>query len=71
MICFTLVGFCIIPKFPVLINGGLSPEILGGDDIILLWEGAALFSAENEDEMGLSGASDKLRRFGSCKSERS
>ena len=65
----TFVGFCIFPNFPVLIDGGLSPEILGGDDVILLWEGAALLSAENEDEMGLSGAFDKLRRFGSGKSE--
>lgn len=58
MICFTLVGFCIIPKFPVLINGGLSPEILCSDDVVLLWEDTALFSAENEDEMCLSGTSD-------------
>jgi hypothetical protein len=52
------VGFSIIPKFPVLINGGLSPEILCCDDVVLLWEDTALFSAENEDEMCFSGTSD-------------
>jgi hypothetical protein len=58
MIFFTLVRFSIIPKFPVLVNGGLSPEILCCDDVILLWEDTALFSAENEDKMCLSGTSD-------------
>lgn len=63
-------GFFIVPDFPILIDGWLSPEISSGDDVSYFGFVLIMFFAEDEFQMGLSGAFDKLREFSFQKSER-
>ena len=66
---FTFMRSAVIPKFPVLVNGRLGPEISCRDDVFFDWEGVTLSSAEYENEVGLSRASNKLGELRSGKSE--
>ena len=56
-------SFAIVPEFPILVDSWFSPKISARNHVTLYWIDAALFTAEDELQMSLSGASDELRQF--------
>lgn len=65
----TFVRFLVVPDFPVLVNGGLGPEVSCCDNVSGLRVDLTLFAAEEKLEMGFAGASDELREFSGRESE--